>query len=268
MRNAEFEDPRLVPVYEALCPWGRDDEFFLSVVDRSVVDLAAGGRTVKDRTAPARVLDLGCGTGRLTLALASRGHAVTGVDPARASLDAARAKPGAEAVTWLEGSSEVLRSECFDVALMTSHVAQFIVDDGGWQATLRHVENALVPGGTLVFDTRDPSAREWERWNPRQSQRHVQLADGGSVDVWNQVDSVEGESVTFTLHYRFPDGEVLLSTSTLRFRPESAVRSGLQAAGFTTEQVYGGWDGQPVGSGDGELLVVARKGLEAPRAAR
>ncbi|WP_309140009.1 methyltransferase domain-containing protein [Micromonospora sp. 4G55] len=64
MRNAEFTDPRLVAVYDVECPWGPDDDFFLAEVG---VD-------------PARVLDLGCGTGRLALALAAAGHTVTGVD--------------------------------------------------------------------------------------------------------------------------------------------------------------------------------------------
>lgn len=48
MRNAEFNDPRLVTVYDAECPWSREDDFFLSVVNE---------------TPAARVLDLGCGTG-------------------------------------------------------------------------------------------------------------------------------------------------------------------------------------------------------------
>lgn len=65
-------------------------------------------------------------SGAVTLALASAGHLVTGVDPARASLDAARAKPGAERVTWVEGTARSLPTADFDVATMTAHVAQFL----------------------------------------------------------------------------------------------------------------------------------------------
>ncbi|MER7890468.1 hypothetical protein ABTX15_11640 [Micromonospora sp. NPDC094482] len=35
MRHGEFEDPRLVTVYDAECPWGRDDDFFLAAVDET-----------------------------------------------------------------------------------------------------------------------------------------------------------------------------------------------------------------------------------------
>ncbi len=56
MRQAEFNDARLTAVYDAMFGWSRDDEFFMSVVGE---------------TPGARVLDLGCGTGRLALAMAA-----------------------------------------------------------------------------------------------------------------------------------------------------------------------------------------------------
>jgi SAM-dependent methyltransferase len=232
-----------VLVYDAECPWSRDDEFFLSVVNE---------------TPAARVLDLGCGTGRLALGMAAAGHTVTGVDPAPASLEAARAKPGAERVTWIEGTSPDLPDASFEVAVMTSHVAQFFVDDNEWGRTIADLKRSLVPSGRLVFDTRDPQAREWERWNPVDSQRHIALPDGCVVAAWTEVSTVQDGAVSFTRHYSFPDGEQLLSTATLRFRSEEDVRCSLQAAGFHTEQIYGGWNREPVGAGDGELLVVAR----------
>lgn len=243
MRNAEFRDRRLVPVYDAECPWSRDDDFFLSVVGE---------------TPGARVLDLGCGTGRLALGMAAAGHTVTGVDPARASLEAARAKPGAERVTWIEGTSPVLPDASFDVAVMTSHVAQFLVDDDEWRRTLADLRRALVPGGRLVFDSRDPRAREWERWNPVDSRRRISLPDGRVVAAWTEVTAVQDGAVTFSHHYTFPDGEELLSTATLRFRTQEELCSSLREAGFSVESMYGGWQREPVGMGDGELLVVAR----------
>ena len=46
---------------------------------------------------------------------------------------------------------------------------------------------------------------------------------------------------------------------TLRFRTEDELRTSLAAAGFVVEHVFGGWDREPVGAGDGEFLVIARR---------
>ncbi|MEV7225496.1 methyltransferase domain-containing protein [Polymorphospora sp. NPDC051019] len=198
------------------------------------------------------------GTGRLALRLAAAGHRVTGADPAHASLAAARAKPGADRVTWIEGTAAVLPRRAFDVAVMTSHVAQFLVTDAQWRDTIGAVAGALVPGGRLLFDSRDPAAREWERWNPVDFRRRVSLPDGSRVGIWTEVTAVRDGVVSFTRHYTLPHA-VLRSTATLRFRTEDELRSTLEAAGLVVERVHGGWERQPVGAGDGEFIVVARR---------
>jgi SAM-dependent methyltransferase len=244
IRNAEFNDPRLVPIYDLWCPWGPPDDFFMALADQSPL---------------ARVLDFGCGTGRLAIALAAAGHRVTGVDPASNSLEAARAKPGADRVTWLEGSQEILPSASFDLIVMNSHVAQFLVTDLEWTQALTKFRQALVPGGRLAFDSRDPNARGWEAWNPIDSREQVSLPDGCTVELWVEVVDVTGENVTFVWHYQFSNSsEELLSRSTLRFRNEQELRSSLNAAGFEVEQIYGGWNQEPIGHKDGEFIVVAR----------
>ncbi|MEH1168068.1 class I SAM-dependent methyltransferase [Micromonospora sp. CPCC 205539] len=249
MRHGEFRHSRLVQVYDAECVWGPDDDFFRAVVDE---------------TPAARVLDLGCGTGRLTVALAAAGHTVTGVDPAAASLAAARRRPSGDRVTWIEGTSALLPDRSFDVAVLTSHVAQFFVDDDEWARTLDDLQRTLVPGGRLVFDARDPADRRWERWNPVDSRRSIGLPDGGEVEAWTEVAGVRDGAVSFIHHYHFADGEALLSSATLRFRSEAQLRDSLAAAGFTVEAIHGGWHREPIGQGDGELLVIAHVGGLAP----
>lgn len=248
MQNAEFNDPRLAQLYDMLGPWGPSDQFFLDLANESP---------------HSRILDLGCGTGQITLALAEAGHSVTGIDPATASLDVARAKPRAEQITWIEGTSAHAPAKTFNLAMMTNHVAQFITDDGEWAMLLADLHRALVPGGQMVFDSRDPAARGWEKWNPSDPREQTRLPDGRGLMAWTEVTEVAGELVTFVQHYVFAATGTraeheLLSRLTLRFRPERKLRSSLEAAGFEIEAIYGGWTREPVGRGDGEFIVIAR----------
>jgi ubiquinone/menaquinone biosynthesis C-methylase UbiE len=232
-----------VEIYDAEWAWSADDDYFVALVNE---------------TPGARVLDLGCGTGRLALAIAAAGHRVTGIEPAGASISTARAKPNSGQVTWIQGTARSAPDDAFDVALMTSHVAQVFIADDEWAGVLTDLRRALVRSGRLAFDSRDPRARAWERWTPERSRRKVTLGSGGTAEMWTEVTNVTEETVSFTHHYRLGSGEELRSNSTLRFRSEEQLRESLTAAGFTIENIYGGWKGQPVGFGDGELLVVAR----------
>lgn len=243
MHNGEFESPSLVELYEAFNPWGRSDDFFLSVANEQP---------------GSDVLDLGCGTGQLTMQLAEAGHTVTGIEPARASLNVARRKPRAERVAWIHGLAANAPANAFDLVLMTSHVAQFMTGDDEWQDTLRHLHRALRPGGRLVFDSRDPAERDWEGWIP-EDRTEVTLPDGRKVLNWTEVTNVTGECVSYTHHFQFSETTAKgLSHSTLRFRPEATLRETLDAAAFDVEAIYGGWKREAVGHGDGEFIVFAR----------
>jgi SAM-dependent methyltransferase len=242
VRDAEFDDPRLVEVYDAESPWDAADDYFGALVAE-----APG----------ARVLDLGCGTGRLALALAAAGHRVTGIDPSAAALAAARTKAGAERVTWIHGTARSAPEAAFDLALMTGHASQFILGEDEWTGALGAVWRALVPGGKLAFHAYDPASRVWERWNPRDSRRQVPCRDG-TVTLWTEVTGLSEDTVSFSHHYCLPGGERLRSDSRMRFWSEERLLQSITSASFSIDHVHGGWRGEPVGSGD-ELIFVARR---------
>ncbi len=221
MPDAVFGDPRLAAVYDALDP----DRSDLEVYERIVVD-ELGARSV---------LDIGCGTGTFALMLAARGLDVTGVDPAAASVDVARAKPGADDVRWVVGTADAPMAATggVDAVTMTANVAQVFLDDLDWHAVLSAARRALRPGGTLVLESRRPERRAWEGWT-RESTRHVvDVPHEGAVEEWVEVTEVDGQFVTFaspTIFHR--DGARIESTSTLRFRPREAIERSIAAAGL------------------------------------
>ncbi|MFJ1730040.1 class I SAM-dependent methyltransferase [Streptomyces sp. NPDC088254] len=218
-----FGHPRLAAIYDPLDP------------DRG--DLDAYLRMAEDFGAR-RVLDIGCGTGVFALLLADRGIEVVGVDPARASVDVARAKPGGERVRWICGDATDLPPLRVDLATMTANVAQAIVDPHVWRGTLRGAREALRPGGHLVFETRDPAGRAWEEWTREHSYRVTEIAGVGPVESWVRLIEVSGPLVTFRWTYVFAaDGQVLTSDSTLRFREREEVETDLIAHGFSVQEV-------------------------------
>ncbi|MFJ9444510.1 class I SAM-dependent methyltransferase [Kitasatospora sp. NPDC101235] len=223
MADECFGHPRLAAIYDPLDPDRGDLDAYLRMAE----EFGAG-----------RVLDIGCGTGVFALLLAERGIEVVGVDPALASLDVARAKPGGARVRWLRGDATDLPPLRVDLATMTANVSQAIADPRAWQGTLRGARAALRPGGRLVFETRVPAARAWEEWTRERSHRVTEVPGVGSVESWVQLVEVHGPLVTFRWTCVFAaDGQVLTSDSTLRFREREEVERDLLAHGFTVEDV-------------------------------
>ena len=179
------------------------------------------------------VLDLGCGTGSLAGRLARRGIEVIGVDPAAASLAVARQKPHAESVRLIEGDASTLPPLQVDAATMTGNVAQVFLGDREWGAVLRALHRALRPGGTLLFEVRDPSREAWRGWTKEQSYRELGLPGSGTVETWVEVTDVRLPLVSFRSSFVFSDdGAVFTSTSTLRFRSRAEITASVERAGF------------------------------------
>ena len=103
----------------------------------------------------ARVLDLGCGTGRLTRALATRSRAV-GMDAAGAMLARARE----------QNSSEFIQGDAFalpfaDASFNAVVALRLVFHFARLDALLREMRRVVTPGGVLVFDTYLWSPRAW-----------------------------------------------------------------------------------------------------------
>ncbi|MET7680377.1 methyltransferase domain-containing protein [Streptomyces sp. NPDC005423] len=244
MVDRSFADPSLAALYDTLNPWGPGDDFCLGLV----------------RSAGA-VLDIGCGTGQLLGRARRDGHRgrLMGLDPAAAMLVVARRRePGVE---WVLGDlrTRVWQGE-FDLAVMTGHAFQVLLDDEEVRVALRAVRDALAPGGRFVFETRNPAARPWESWTPDRV-REIPDGHGGTVRVWHQVESApaSGDRVTFTETFEGPRWErPRVDRTTLRFLDADTLARFLTEAGFVVAEQYGDWGRGPLTPAAPEIITVAR----------
>ena len=127
-----LRDPRLAVVYDIDNPDGPDHDYFRRVAD----EVDARG-----------VVDLGCGTGLLTVTLTGPERTVTGIDPDPSMLERAASRPGGHAVTWRLGAADQLPDRA-DLVIMSGNVAMHIVGDE-WHSDLSAIARCLVPGAPL-----------------------------------------------------------------------------------------------------------------------
>lgn len=114
-----------------------------------------------------RILDLGCGDGYLTGAMASLGHEVTGSDPSLTALSFAREKTrqtriqGSMTFIHHEGCQTSLPAEYFDVVVL----ADVIEHVESPAALLLEASRVLRPGGILLLST--PNRMPRRTWDVR-----------------------------------------------------------------------------------------------------
>ena len=152
--------------------WRRGEQ----VVERM---LGMAGLTVGD---DATLLDIGCGVGRLTRALADRAGRVYGLDVSREMLELARQhNPGLDNVEWLHGDGAglgVVGDSSVDGCF--SHVVfQHIPDPEITLAYVREMGRVLRPGGWALFQvSTDPSVHR----KPRSMRERVKSLFGRKGD--------------------------------------------------------------------------------------
>jgi SAM-dependent methyltransferase len=220
----DYQRAQIAEIYDLINPWAQDTDFYLCL---------AGPR-------PCSVLDLGCGTGMLSCALAERGHRVTGVDPAAAMLAVARSKPHAEQVEWVESSAQSYKAQRrFDLIVMTGHAFQILLTDADALAVLETMRGHLKERGRVAFETRNPRVDWVGEWAAR-----VRMLPGRQLLETLEITGEDGEFISFQTSYRFAH-EMLTTSSTLRFPSREHVEALSARSGLVVRDVFGDWDAGP-----------------------
>lgn len=204
------------------------------------------------------VLELGCGTGRVTLPLARAGAVMVGIDRSERMLARARTRIRrgklADRARLVRGDIRHLPfpDQTFPLVLAPYGILQSLLKESDLARTLEAVHRVLAPGGTLGLELAAdlPSWKEYRRrvsLRGRLSSRgaHVTLVESVRQDRARRLTLFDQEFVqragsqtkrrTFTLAFR------TLSVPQMARRLEKA---GLQVSALLGDYQGGPWDGR------------------------
>ena len=103
------------------------------------------------------VLEIACGTGRVSIPIARLGFNVTGLDLVPGMLERARAKSGDLPTRWVEGDARTFDlGEHFRLIFMTGNAFQAFLTGADQEALLRQARAHLHDEGLFAFETRNP----------------------------------------------------------------------------------------------------------------
>jgi len=203
---------------------------------------------------PKKILDLACGYGRHTNRLAVMGHTMTGVDITPGFLEIARQDATQKDVTvnYQVGDMRTITFDNeFDYVLLLFTAFGYFSDEENRQVLI-NARNALLPGGLLIFDIphRDTFLKRLQSY-------FVSEKEGNLMIDRMSFDSIRGRSYNRRIVFR--DGIRKDKPFSIRLYNPNEIQSLVRQAGFTLENIYGGWEKQEVTADTSRLIVIIRK---------
>ena len=213
------------------------------------------------------VLEVACGTGRITLPIARSGVEITGLDVSRPVLELARRKAEAEqlAVTWLEQDCRHIKADQpFALIFSATNAMQHLHDLDSVNAFLTAAGNALQPRGTLVLDVFNPNPAKLARTTAtRYHHKTIVDADGNEIRVeaaseYHSTTQILG----FTLFYLHGGDLVRTKKVNMRcFFPEELMTL-CRLNGLEVVRRYGDYDENPFIDDSPKQILFCRNAWE------
>jgi ubiquinone/menaquinone biosynthesis C-methylase UbiE len=195
---------------------------------------------------PQRLLDVCCGTGRVSELLQRLGHEVTGIDRSPEMLGHACERLGAETeLICGDVRDSLVPAETFDGAFSTFDSLNYLTEDGGLQLALLSMARAVAPGGVVIFDVN--SQYKMERVH---GDSHYGDDLDGFAYVWRNRHNPESRRTKFliTVFEKESDGRYVrfFEQHEQRWFRHEEIRAATEAAGLSLLAVHDDYTDAPL----------------------
>lgn len=243
----------LAPIYDAI---NRDIDY--SSWADFIEEVARRNMAIK----PELVLDLGCGTGRMTLELAKRGYDMTGVDNSPEMLDIAREAAVSEGVSdkmlWLQ--QDMREFELYgtvDLTVSCLDCINHLTSPKDLDKCFKLVHNYLIPDGLFVFDVNGKF-----KFESVYADRAYAMEEDGKVCLWQNCYNAKTKLCDFyiTVFDECDDGRYERYDDVQRERMYtlSVLKKHLASAGFEVLGAYSDFAFTEATDSDERIYLVAK----------
>jgi SAM-dependent methyltransferase len=240
------------------------------------------GDPAKAKPGAARILELGAGSGRVTIALARAGYEVVAIDASPAMLSKLRSRVAAlpqavaRRITVVQGDLRdfKLKDEKFPLAVAVFNVLEHLYTRVEVDACLRQVVQHLAPGGAFAFDVQLPDLA-WLIRDPMKRWARTRFTDPTSgramlYSTNHDYDPV-AQIALIRLYYEPADGKgptKIVKLSQRKFYP-AELEALVAHAGLRMVQRYGDFGWEPLSpTSESQVLVcehaISRRGGKVP----
>lgn len=215
------------------------------------------------------IIDLACGTGRITIPLASKGFHLIGVDLHAGMLEQAKKKAHELnlPIEWLEQDCTQLNLKCKSPLIyMVGNSIQHFHTNESQNMLLSSIHKHLEAGGVFIFGTRFPNAEEllqpsteeyWKTYNDTTCNKEVDVYTISNYDALSQI-----QHYTTIRKFKDVDGRVVDEKRTnisLRYTYPQEMERLLTENNFKILHVYKDWNETSISNDSYEMIYVCRK---------